>query len=198
MTLSTDPSPVRLGPDDRIRIDVASRPEFSTPAEGIPLDERGALHLPLIGRVELGGLDIDDANAVIEAAFSLYLREPYVALSVAEWHSRAYHVLGHVREPGRKALVGRVTALEALSAGGAFMSGADRSHCFLARPHADGLEVHEFDGESPDARGLVEVAPGDIIVVRRTGNQDFQEDLLPVLSGLGLSALYVSGRPLAN
>ena len=191
------PRPMCLGPEDRVRVVVANHPELSTPPEGVALDDRGALHLPLVGRVQLGGLDIEAANAEVEASYALFLREPLVSLSVEAWHSRAFHVTGHVRTPGRKPLVGSVSALEALAQGGAFLPGADRKRCFLLRPQPDGLEVHEFDGESPSVSSLVAVESGDIVLVRRTGTQDFQEDLLPILSGLGLSALYISGRPLS-
>jgi protein involved in polysaccharide export with SLBB domain len=187
---------VAFGPADVVRVHVAAHPDLSTPPEGTPLDDTGALHLPLVGRLELAGCDVAAANLRVTEAFARYLRHPHVAVAVLQRPARVFHAVGHVREPGRKDLTGPTTALEALARAGTFLPGADRQHVFLLRPHGERLEVHTFDGETPDARALVAVAPGDILLVRRTGNQDFQEDLLPILSGLGLSALYVSGRPL--
>ncbi len=181
MSMTPDPSVLGLGAGDVVRVDVLGHPELSTPAEGLRLDDAGALHLPVAGTIPLDGLSISAANRAVGDAFDRFMKDPDVTFALVRRESKRFFVLGQIQTPGPHGIEHPLTALEALSHGGFFLNAADRSHIFLVRPHGTGLEVHCFNAETPGPEGLVQVLPGDIVFVRRRGTQRFQEEFLPLL-----------------
>lgn len=85
-----------------------------------------------------------------------------------------------------------LSALEALSEGEQILPGANREQVTLLRRHGEEVEVHLFNAETPDAEGLVQVVPGDLIFVSRTGTWRFTEDALPILQALGYTASQIT------
>lgn len=181
-----------LGPGDLVFITVMGHPELSTRPNGTRVDRDGQLHLPLIGSVAMQGIGLQEARGVLETSFAEFVREPVVSIDLLENQSNRYYILGHVHEPGAKPLDRSMTALEATSTGGYFLRGADRKNVFVLRPHADGLESHRIDISRPGPESLVRIRSGDVIFVRQTGVDNFQEDWLPILSSLGITALTLS------
>ncbi|MEL6427871.1 MAG: polysaccharide biosynthesis/export family protein [Planctomycetota bacterium] len=183
-SFSLEPAPelFYLGAQDVVRVTVAGHPELSTPPDGTPLDERGALHLPIAGAIVLGGSSLAEAQTIATEAFAEHMLDPAVAVALEERRSTRFFVLGQIQHPGPHSMGGPRTALEALGEGGVFLNAADRSRVFLVRPRAGELEVHEFSAETPGVDGLVQVLPGDIVFVRRRGTQRFQEEFLPLLA----------------
>ncbi len=190
ITVSTVPAPeaFTLGPSDLLDVVVLGHPELSSAPDGALIDPQGRLFLPLVGALDVRGLTLAQLNDALHAAYGEYMHEPLVTATIRSHASRTFHVMGNVDQPGVKLLDRPLSALEALAQGGRFTVGADRASVFLLRPHGDLLEVHEFDGRTPDARGLVQVRPGDILYVRQKGTQDLQEDLVPITSAFGLNA----------
>ena len=181
-SLAPEPNLFGLGPGDVVRVTVTGYEEFSTPPDGAALDDRGALHLPMIGEIVLGGSSIAEAQRIATSAFREHMLDPAVAVALEDRASTRFFVLGHIADPGPHLMPGPMTALEALGEGGVFLNAADRFHVFLVRPRESGLEVHEFNAETPGPEGLVQVIPGDIIFVRRCGSQRFQEEFLPLIA----------------
>lgn len=188
MTTQRDWSFLALGPSDVVRVTVVGHPEMSSVVDGVRVDPQGMIFLPMVGAQHVAGKTVTTVNAELNEAYARYLKTPRVVAEVLDYKSRSYYVLGQVAEPGAKTMDRPLNALEACATGGAFMRGADRESVFLLRPHDDRLEVHEFNLKQPGADGLVQVLPGDIVYIRQTGYEDFQEDLLPILAGLGYPA----------
>jgi protein involved in polysaccharide export with SLBB domain len=200
VTLETqlDWSEMTLGPNDIVSLTVAGRPEYSSPINGWRVDTSGFLNIPIVGPVQVADCSVQGAQTAIEEAFRRYLREPSVALSVLEWQSREYYVLGQVRQPGPYKLTRPMTLFEAFSQSRGFANGADREHVYLLRPHGSELEVFEFNGQTPDPSGLVVIQPRDIIFVRQTGWSTFQEQLLPIINAFGVTTINFSGTNAHN
>lgn len=189
-TFSFDATPqaLTLGAGDVLSIRVLAHPELSSGPNHIRVDAQGYLHLPMVGSVQVSGLLVGDLRGQLTDAFGKYLQNADVSVNLVENHSQVYYLLGHVKSPGAKSLDRSLTALEATSAGGHFLRGADRSNIFLLRPQEDGLEAHRFDLQQPGPDALVRIRSGDVIFVRQTGVDDFQEDWLPILASLGITA----------
>jgi polysaccharide export outer membrane protein len=177
-----------LGPSDVVRVTVLGHPDLSTTTGGQRVDPQGKLHLPMVGGVDVKGLHVAQLNERLHEAYAKYLREPEVTAEVVAFQSRGFYAFGQFAEPGFKVMERPLNALEAVSVAGALQRGADRENVFLLRPHADRLEVHRFDMKTPGGPAMVAVRPGDLIYVRQTGFEDFQEDILPILAGLGYPA----------
>jgi len=105
-----------LGPDDLILIQVVDVPDIS--AKPQRLDPNGDLKLPMVGRVHAGGLTLEQLEAELIKRLKVYIQEPDVAVSVAEFHSQPVSVIGAVKTSGIHQLEGRKTLVEMLSLAG--------------------------------------------------------------------------------
>tara|TARA_R110002072_G_scaffold125244_6_gene260956 strand:- start:23772 stop:24479 length:708 start_codon:yes stop_codon:yes gene_type:complete len=187
-----------IGPSDIVRVTVMGHPELSTSPDGMRVDPQGNLHLPMIGGVSVKGLHITQINELLHDSYGKFLREPSLTAEVVKFQSRGFYAFGHLADPGFKVMERPLNAIEALSLSGQLMRGADRESVFLLRPHDDRMEVHRFNMKTPSTAAMVAVEPGDLIYVRQTGFDDFQEDILPILMGLGYPALQVSVNGMNN
>jgi polysaccharide export outer membrane protein len=179
---------MRLGPNDVVRARVYGHPELSTPESddltGTRVDPDGALALPLVGTVAVGGLTLPEAREVIRAAYASFMRDPRVEVSVVEYSARRFYLYGEVLKAGPVAIDRPLNAYQALTFGGGYSRHADRKQIVLLRETPQGVDVHVIDGEGPDESGLVAVLPNDFLFVRRTGTGKFSEEVLPILSGI--------------
>ncbi len=189
-TFSFDAAPqaLTLGAGDILSIRVLAHPDLSSGPEHVRVDAQGFLHLPLVGSIQVQGLLVGELRGRLNGLYQEYLQTTDITVNLVENHSQRFYLLGHVKSPGAKPLDRSLTALEAASAGGHFLRGADRAHVFLLRPQEDGLESHLFNLQQPGPEALVRVRSGDVIFVRQTGVDDFQEDWLPILASLGITA----------
>jgi polysaccharide biosynthesis/export protein len=105
-----------LGPDDQIVIHSINSPEISEKPFLIGMN--GNLTLPLIGRIEAGGLTVDQLEAALDARLKEYVKNPQVAVTVSEFRSQPVSVFGAVTKPGVYQLRGRKTLYEVLSMAG--------------------------------------------------------------------------------
>ena len=114
-----------LGEGDTVRVTVFQHPDLATEAR---ISTQGTISFPLIGEVELRGLEPAAAEAriakkLIEGEFLL---KPQVNLSVLSVRSRQVSVLGQVARPGRYPLDGTSAKLtEVLALAGGIAPGGD-------------------------------------------------------------------------
>ena len=183
----------RLVENDLVRVTVYGHPEASTRAEGERVDAAGVLGLPLLGPLEVRDLTVDQVRELVAREAARYIRDPKVGVTVLGWAARDFYLLGNVENPGPYPIDRPLTALQALSYGGQFASGARREEVYLLRRDGDLLRTHRFDATRPGPDGLVAVRPDDILFVARGKSGAFREEVLPYLQGLG----FLSAVPLA-
>lgn len=198
------PAPLALGPNDVLRVRVHGYPELSTPegpgAPGTRVDADGALDLPLVGAVLVGGLSVAEARARVAAACAVYVPDPHVELSVVAFGARRFYVLGEVKEPGPYVMDRPLTVYQALSYAGGFERFAVRDEVALLRREGERVVVRRVDASRPDAQGFAALQPEDILFVRRTGSGGFSENVLPYLTavsqalGTTASAILIEDR----
>jgi polysaccharide export outer membrane protein len=169
-----------LGPDDEIVIHALDAPEVSE--KPILIGTNGEITLPLVGRVRAGGLSVEHLENVLNTQLKKYVKDPQIAITVAEFRSQPVSVLGAVTKPGVIQLRGRKTLYEVLS-----MAGGPRettgSSVTVTRRRENGeipllgatidptgqfriaeLNVQEIlDGKNPAAN--IEIKPNDVISV---------------------------------
>ena len=89
----------RLGPEDELTIRVLDlKDEIGD--QTFRLDQQGAISLPMVGRIQAGGLTLQQLEAYIATRFKRFLRDPQVNVSVAKFRSQPVSVLGYVNAPG--------------------------------------------------------------------------------------------------
>jgi polysaccharide biosynthesis/export protein len=115
-----------LGGGDSVRIAVFLSPELSTE---VRISESGAVSLPMIGRIQLGGLTIPKAETLLENKLKEgnFIQKPQVTMSVIAFRSQQVSILGNVGKPGRYPLEVKGMRLTDLlaNAGGVTSGGSD-------------------------------------------------------------------------
>jgi len=106
----------RLGPGDEIKVFQANAPELD--GKAVRLDDLGFVSLPLIGRVKLGGLTLEESEQALTEPLGKYLVSPRPVVSITEYKSQPVSVLGAVNTPGVLQLQGRKTLIEMISMAG--------------------------------------------------------------------------------
>ncbi|MFW6340676.1 MAG: polysaccharide biosynthesis/export family protein [Wenzhouxiangella sp.] len=106
----------RVGPEDRVRIDILGVEELSREYR---INGAGAILLPLVGSVSVAGLSLGELEeAVADALAQNYLRNPQVSAEVTEYRSQQFTVVGAVENPRVYNTTRQTTLIEALAMAG--------------------------------------------------------------------------------
>ena len=172
----------RVGPGDRLRVDVFGAERFSG---SFTVDDAGAIALPLVGPIATAGLTPAEVEEALEARLrETYMRDPHVTLQVEEMRSRGVSILGAVRRPGVYQVTGRSTLLDVLAqAEGLTETAGSTVMIRRGRPTsvdsaaANSAAAVPVEGEmlevdlgrllwSGNPEGNVRIHPGDVVQVR--------------------------------
>ena len=165
----------RLRAGDTVQITVFNEADLSVMQE---LDPNGVLIIPLLGRTELGGLTLREAETRLEDAFisEEYLIDPQVTVSVAQYAEQVFYIFGEVNQPGAKKFPrGKqsLDILEAITMAGDLSQYAKRSEIVVRRP-IKGTDREEkimvdlekvIRGSKSGNEDLITIYPEDIIFV---------------------------------
>jgi polysaccharide export outer membrane protein len=114
-----------LGPDDELTI---SGPELDVqPGKTMRVDGEGDVQVPLVGRIHIAGLTVQQSEQEINKRLTTYIRDPQVAIDVKELRSQPASVLGAVNSPGIHQVQGHKTLLEMISMAGGIRQDAGYS-----------------------------------------------------------------------
>jgi polysaccharide export outer membrane protein len=150
-------APESLGPGDTVRVTVFQNPDFTTEAR---LSERGSIVIPVVGEVELSGVNATQAGKRIADKLQRekVILNPQVTVAVVQNRSRQVSVLGQVGKPGKYPLDDvRPTLTDVLALAGGTSPTA-----------ADSVTIVSLDKNERRTVALpsnVEVNPGDTIYV---------------------------------
>ena len=134
---STDP--FRLGPGDRVEIEILG--SFGTRTSTFVCPD-GKLYYDLLPGMEVWGLTLLETKQLLERELSAYYKHPQVVVNLREVTSKCVWVLGRLNRSGVYPLAQPMTVIEAIAtAGGLFTSRfsgtteelADLNHSFLIR-----------------------------------------------------------------
>jgi len=114
-----------VGPKDLITINVFEVPELNIT---VRIAEDGSITLPLLGRVEVGGLTRFRLERKLASLLEKkYLKNAQVTVFIKEYQSKMVSIIGEVEKPGNYELIGKQTLLQILStAGGLGDTASDR------------------------------------------------------------------------
>jgi polysaccharide export outer membrane protein len=131
----------------------------------------GAISVPIVGDVPVGGHSVADAEQMIVEALSSILKDaPRVTLSLVNGEGNKVSVLGKVNRPGEFLMLGRTDITQALAmAGGLNTFAAENSIVVLRRDASGEQTAIRFryadikDGE--DLHTNIILKSGDVVVV---------------------------------
>ena len=192
-----------LGPDDQINV-VASDVEELSGKAPVRIDMQGTIKLPMVGRIQAGGLTAEQLEAEVGKRLKKYMQNPEVVISIVEFRSQPVSILGAVTTPGVLQLQGRKTLFEVISLAGGLKPEAGYSVKVTRRlewgkiplPSATDDPTGEFsvatlsvknimEGKSPQENILVK--PNDVISVPKA-------ELIYVIGAVRKSGGFVLGE----
>ena len=111
----------RLGPEDEIEIRVWDHDDLTRKTR-VGLD--GNISFPFVGEIRAQGLSLADLQKEIEHRLGpKYIIDPRVSITVLEYKSRKFFVVGNVQKPGTYPLTKPIRVVEAISQAGGIASG---------------------------------------------------------------------------
>jgi polysaccharide biosynthesis/export protein len=167
-------TPYTLGSGDRIRIDIFQVPQYSGETD-VLID--GALNLPLVGKVQVGGLTIEQATATVSAAYAQFLRRPIVTISLLTRRPLEIGIAGEVNRPGSYTISQEgaqyPTVTQLLQTAGGLTRIADVRNVQIRRPQQGGIEqVINVDLweliQTGDLRYDIPLRDGDTVFIPET------------------------------
>ncbi|MEC7984757.1 MAG: SLBB domain-containing protein, partial [Myxococcota bacterium] len=160
----------RLGAGDSIYIKIWSGDHLESEMSGeYMLLNNGAIELPIVGRLLIGGLNEKAATEYLSQALNNYIINPIVHINIQGYNSQKAHVLGAVNSPGPIVIDQPMTILTALSK--ASLNRTKRhdgawaaQKVYLQRKNDDVL-VFDLEALLQRGEGNVFLEHGDIIYV---------------------------------
>jgi polysaccharide biosynthesis/export protein len=114
-----------LGPEDELQI---SGPELDELANKTArVDGEGDIQVPLVGRVHVAGLTVQEAETELNKRLTTYIKHPQAAIDVKDLRSQPASVMGAVNTPGVHQVEGHKTLLEMISMAGGIRADAGYS-----------------------------------------------------------------------
>jgi len=158
-----------LRPSDAVQISVYREQDLAIAAR---LAADGSITFPLIGRVVLSGLNIEQAQELLVRKLGEdYLVNPQVMVTVVEYTRQHFTLLGQVQKPGAYDLPveGKMTLLQAVGAAGGFTRVANPNRITVKRVGKDKKEEVIKVNASKQAEKTAEdaffIQEGDTITV---------------------------------
>ena len=167
-----------VGAGDILFVNVDGRPELGSPVlagsklQGSRVDGQGRIRLPLVGSVAVAGLTLDQVQQRLSEAFSVYLKQPWVVVEVAEYRSQPINLLGQFKNPGTYYLDRPLTLIQGVALGGGLLDSANlRSARLLRGAQTQPVDIYQLlTSGSPEQNTWLQA--GDTIYVPDDRNQN--------------------------
>ena len=157
-----------IGAHDLLEISVFELDQLN---RTVRVNTEGSITLPLLGKIQVGGLTPEQAEAQIARMLQdrHLVKNPQVTVFIKEFVSRRVSVQGAVNRGGLYPMLGQKTLLDMIGEAGGLSDRAGKK-IYILRPYAPpGEERIEIDAEKlvyeADPMLNVPLQPGDIIMV---------------------------------
>lgn len=184
-TVSISPADLRIGPMDRIQVEVFGVPDL----DGVyQVDFAGDVKMPLIGTIATNGKTAGELAFDLQERYAeSYLQDPDVNVTILESIGRRVTVDGSVNRPGIYDIQGNMTLLQAVTLAGGPGDGANPRKVVIFRQisgerHAAAFNLLDIrNGVKEDPR----VYGNDVIVMDGSEARESYQELLRALPVLG-------------
>jgi len=169
-----------VGPGDVLLVNVNGKAELSSPGfgggngkvSGSRVDGNGAVRLPLVGRVPVAGMTLDQVEVQLKNTFSQYLNEPWIVVEISEYKSQPLYLLGQFKNAGTFYMDRPLTLLNGLALGGGMLDTANlRSARLIRNGLTAPVDIYQLLSEG-ETRQNIWLKPGDTIYVPDDKNQN--------------------------
>jgi polysaccharide export outer membrane protein len=155
----------RIGPEDRLRIDVWKQPNMSAV---VPVRSDGKISIPLVPDIQAAGMTPVQLKYNITTELGKLIEDPTVSVIVEEINSLKISVAGSVRKPGVYKIGKRLSIIEAISLAGGLEPMADARRIRLIRNQNGTESIYQVDYNAVvngDVKQNIVLMPGDTVVV---------------------------------
>jgi polysaccharide export outer membrane protein len=142
----------------------------NTSTQGYLVDESGNINYPFVGKINVGGLSISQANQKISEALSEYVSNASV---VVRFIDNNVTVMGQVQNQGTYPFTkDKLTIYEALALGGGISQFGNRKNVILVRQEGDKIMHYKLDLSDSRiaAKDYYYIVSNDIIIVEPLKN----------------------------
>lgn len=166
------------------------------------IDEEGFIELPLIGKIELRNLTVDEAKAVLQTELDKYVNQTTIIVKLSNFNLT---VLGEVNHPGMfKVYQQQINLFEAISLAGNMTNFAKNNAVKIIRQTDNGSEIVTVDMGSADilSSPYYYLKPNDIIYVEPLKIKQWGFTAFPYATVFSIVSLLVTAyalfRPYGN
>ncbi len=125
----------RVGANDIIEIVVYEEPDLSR--QNVRISTDGFISFPFIGRVKVAGLTVSEINQRIASALATgnFIYDAHISVTVTEFLSKTFMILGSVKNPGSFPLHSQERVLDAISKVGGLDDDASKQGILIRTLH---------------------------------------------------------------
>jgi polysaccharide biosynthesis/export protein len=155
----------RVGPGDKLRIEVYKDPQLS---QSVQVRPDGKITLPLIGDLDANGRTPIELRDTIAKSLKEYITNPTVTVIVVEALASQVFVMGEVSHPGPVQILGPTTIVQVLAMAGGFKEFANTKDVRVLRPNGTSVQTIRFNYKEAlnnEAKPFF-VRAGDTVIVR--------------------------------
>jgi len=136
---------------------------------GFLVSDSGSVNLPILGKIQVVGLTVDEAQERVQSVTNKYLTDALAIVKLAQYK---FTVIGEVNSPGYKIASGdRINIFEAIAIAGDLTTSSKRNKVLVIRQ-----ELIPERPDKPPLPGLNNQNPGQI-TPRRLSTHTYQIDL---------------------
>jgi len=132
----------RVGPGDKLRIEVYKDPQLS---QSVQVRPDGKITLPLVGDLEATGRTPLELREALAKSLKEYITNPTVTVIVVEALASQVFVMGEVSKPGPIQIYGPTTIVQVLAMAGGFKEFANTKDVQVLRPNGNGVQKIRFN-----------------------------------------------------
>ncbi len=141
----------RLGPGDRLRINVFGEPNLTGEFVIAP---NGEIAYPLVGQFAAQDKTLAEFTDGLRVALQRYVLQPNISVEILNY--RPFYILGEVGTPGTYPFTAGLTVMNAVATAGGFSYRADTRRVFIKHMNDLGEREYRLTSTTP-------VLPGDTV-----------------------------------
>jgi polysaccharide biosynthesis/export protein len=154
-----------IGVADVIRVNVWKNADLS---QTVTVDPDGFVTLPLLGDVNVVGMNTSQLATLLTANYASYVVTPQVTVSMVDIRSREVFVMGQVSKAGSYPLRAPTTVLQLIAQAGGLTTYAKRKSIYVLRAsngHSEKIPFNYVKVTRGDSRQNITLQPGDTVIV---------------------------------
>ena len=192
--LSASERPFRVGPFDKLTIDVFGSEELS--GKEVQVDASGRMTFPLIGTIEVAGKTPGEIGVMMQDLFrGRYIRNPQVTVNLKEIVSQTVTIGGEVKKPGVYPIIGKMTLMTAIASAEGWTDISDRGSVVLFRT-VNNQKYAALYNVKAIQKGVYtdpDVYPSDVVMVGDSQSRKIWKDFLSTTPLLA-PVIYILGQ----